>query len=90
LALPLPCPPPKNLPDPKTESAPSAFVSQVALVVENPPANAEDVKDAGSIPGLGRSSGGGPGNPLRHSCLGNPMDREAWWATVHKVVKNQI
>ena len=59
-------------------------------MVENPPANAEDVKDAGSILGLGRSSGGGPGNPLRHSCLGNPMDREAWWATVHKVVKNQI
>ena len=48
------------------------------LVVENPPANAGD---AGSIPGSGRSSGGGSGNPLQYSCLGNTMDRGAWWAT---------
>ena len=43
-------------------------------------------KDAGSIPGLGRSPGEGNGNTLQYSCLGNPMDREAWWATVHGVM----
>ena len=58
--------------------------SQVALVVKNPPANAEDM---GSIPGLERSTGEGNGNPLQYSCLGNPMDREAWWATVYGVAK---
>ena len=54
------------------------------LVVKNLPANAGD---AGSTPGLGRSPGEGNGNPLQCSCLGNPMDRGAWWATVHGVVK---
>ena len=49
--------------------------SQVALVVKNLPANAEDIKDSRSIPGLGRSPGGGHGNPLQYSCLDNPMDR---------------
>ena len=63
--------------------------SQVALVVKNPPANAGDTRDAGLIPGSGRSPGGGHGNPLQYSCLENPMDREAWWATVHSVGKNQ-
>ena len=53
-------------------------------VVENPPTNAED---AGSIPGLGRSPGEGNGNPLQYSCLGNPMDRGPWMATVHGVVE---
>ena len=48
---------------------------QVALVVENPPANAEDMEDSGSIPGLRRSPGGGHGNPLQYSCLENPTDR---------------
>ena len=62
--------------------------SQVALVVKNPPANAEDVRDAGSIPGLGRSLGGGHGNPLQFSCLENPMDRGAWEAIVHRITKN--
>ena len=57
--------------------------SQVALVVKNSPANAEEVRDLGSIPGLGRSPGGGHGNPLQYSCLENPIDRGAWWATVH-------
>ena len=52
--------------------------SQVALVVKNPPANAGDVRDAGLVPGLGRSLGGGHGNPLQYSCLENPMDRAAW------------
>ena len=51
--------------------------SQVALVVKNPPANARDVRDVGSIPGLGRSTGGGHVHPLQYSCLGNPMDRGA-------------
>ena len=43
--------------------------------------------NAGSIPGLGRSPGEGNGNPLQYSCLGNPMDRGAWWATVHGVTR---
>ena len=53
-------------------------------VVKNLPAKAGDVD---SIPGLGRSPGEGKGNPLQDSCLGNPMDRRAWWATVHRVAK---
>ena len=60
----------------------------MALVVKNLPANAGDVRDAGSIPGLGRSPGGGHGNPLQYSCLQNPMDRGAWWAMVFKVAKS--
>ena len=55
-------------------------------VVKNPPANAGD---AGSIPVLGRSPGEGKGYPPQYSCLGNPTDREAWWATVHGVAKEQ-
>ena len=54
------------------------------LVVRNLPANAGDV---GLIPGLGRSPRDGNGNPLQYSCLGNPVDRGAWWATVHGVAK---
>ena len=54
-------------------------------MVKNLPANAGDIRDAGSIPGLGRSPGGGHGNPLQYSCLKNPMDRGAWWAMVHGV-----
>ena len=57
-------------------------VSQVTLVVKNLPANAGDIRDVGSTPGLGRSSGEGNGYPLQYSCLKNPMDREAWWVTV--------
>ena len=58
--------------------------SQVALVVQNPPANTGDIRDRDSIPGLGRSPGGEHGNPiLQYSCLENPVDRGAWWATVH-------
>ena len=59
--------------------------SQVVLVVKNPPVNAGD---AGSIPGLGRSPGGGHGNPFQYFCLENPMDKEAWWATVHRVAQS--
>ena len=47
------------------------------------------VREAGSIPGLGRSSGEGNGNPLQYSCLEDPMDREAWWATVQRVAQSQ-
>ena len=61
----------------------------VALVINNLPANAGDVRDVGSIPGLGRSPGGGHGNPFQYSGLENPMDRRAWWAAVHGVVKSQ-
>ena len=62
--------------------------SQVTLVVKNPPANAGDIWDMGSIPGSGIFSGEGHGNPLQYSCLENPMDRGAWWPTVHRVVKS--
>ena len=54
--------------------------SQVALVVKNPPANAGDIRDSASIPGLGRFPGGRPSNPLQYSCMENPMDRGAWQA----------
>ena len=57
--------------------------SQVALVVKNLPANAGDIKDAGSITGSGRSPGGAHGSLLQWSCLENPMGRGAWQATVH-------
>ena len=58
-------------------------------VVKNLPANAEDTGDAGLIPGSGRSPGGENSNPLQCSCLENPIDRGAWWATVHRVAKSQ-
>ena len=64
------------------------WASQVAPVVKNPPANAGDIV-AGSIPGLGRSPGGGHGNPLQYSYLENLMDRGVWRATVHRVAKSQ-
>ena len=59
-------------------------------MVKNLPASAGDTGDLGSVPGLRRSSGGGDGNPFQYSCLGNPMDRGAWQATVHRVTKSQI
>ena len=52
------------------------------------PANAEDVRDVGSIPGSGRSPGEGCGNPLQYSCLENPVDRGAWQTMVHRVAKS--
>ena len=61
--------------------------SQAGLVVKNPPANAGDIRDAGWISGTGRSPGGGPGNPPQYSCLENPMDRGAQWATAHWVAR---
>jgi len=54
----------------------------MALVVKNLPANEGDLRDQGSIPGRGRFPGEGNGSPLQYSCLENPMDRGAWWATV--------
>ena len=59
-------------------------------MVKDLPANAGDIRDTGSTPGLGRSLGGGHGIPLQYSCLENPMDRGAQWAAVHGVAKNQI
>ena len=59
------------------------------LVVKNLPANAGEIRDVSLIPGSGRSPGGEHGNPLLCSCLENPMDREAWWATVYGVKKSQ-
>ena len=58
------------------------WASLVVLVVKNPLANVGDIRDAGSIPGLGRSPGGGHSNPLQYSCLENSMDRGAWQGTV--------
>ena len=58
-------------------------------VVKNPPAHAGDAGDLGSIPGSGRSPGGGNGNALQDSCLENPVDRGAWQAKVHGVAKSQ-
>ena len=63
----------------------STWASQGMIVVKNPPANAGDMRDVGLIPGLGRSPGGGHGNPVQYSCLKNPKDNGDWWATVHSV-----
>ena len=63
--------------------------SQVALVVKNPPANAGDVRDVGSIPGSEKSPRGGNGNPLQDSCLENPRDGGAWWAAVYGVAQSR-
>ena len=64
----------------------SLQTGDLVLVVKNPPANAGDARDADLIPGLGRSPGGGHGNPLQYFRLENP--RRAWWATAHRVAKN--
>ena len=65
------------------------IASQVVPVVKTPPANAGDSRDMSSNPGSGRSPGGENGNPLQYSCLENPMDRGAWWATVHGITKSR-
>ena len=59
-------------------------------VVKILPTNAGDVGDTGSIPVSGRSPGGGHGSPLPYPCLENPMDRGAWWATIHEVAKTKV
>ena len=58
-------------------------------MVKTLPANAGDTRDAGSILGSRRSPGEGNGNPLQYSCLENPMDRRAWWATVDGAAKSR-
>ena len=58
-------------------------------MVKNLPGNAGDITGLGLVPGSGRSSGGGNGNPLQYSCLDNPMDRGAWRAIVHGVAESQ-
>ena len=65
------------------------WTSQVVLVVKNLPANAGDIKDMGSIPGLGKSPRGGHGTPLQYSCLENILDRVAWQARVNRVVRSR-
>ena len=62
--------------------------SQVVLLLKNLPANAGDIRDTGSIPGLGRCPGEGHDNPLQYPCLENPMDRGAWRAAVHGVAES--
>ena len=57
-------------------------------MVKIPPANIGDIRVVGSIAGSARSPGGGTGNPLQYSCLGNPMDKGAWWALVYRVAKS--
>ena len=57
-------------------------------MVKNLLVNAEDIRDVDSIPGSGRSPGRGHGNPLQYSCLENPVDRGAWWATVLRVIES--
>ena len=63
-------------------------ISQVVLVVKDPPASAGDLRDVGSISGLGRSPEEGNSNPFQYYCLENPMGRGAWWAMVHKIIKS--
>ena len=74
----------------KTAAGPhrSTSASQMAPVVKNLPASAGDTRDSDSIPGSGRSPGGGQGDTLQYFCLENPMDRGAWWA-VHEVAQTR-
>ena len=67
----------------------SEGASPVVLVVKNPPVNAGDIRDTDSIPGSERPPRRGHSNPLKYSCLGNPMDRGAWWSTVYRVAQSQ-
>ena len=62
--------------------------ASVVLVEKNLPANSGDKRDLGTVPGSGKTPGGGHGNPLQYSCLEKPLDRGAWWATVHRVAKS--
>ena len=62
----------------------------MAPAVKNPPANAGDIRDVRSIPGLGRYLEGRQGNPLQYSCMENPMDRGEWQATVHRLTESDM
>ena len=75
----------------KVPTANTNFVGipHVVPVVKSLPANAGNVRNVSSVPGLGRSPGGGHGNPLQNFCLENPMDRGVWWATVHGIEQSQ-
>ena len=90
----LPFPSPGNLPNPGMEPGSPRIVDRRFLiwatkeVLKNPSVNARDIRNAVSVPGSGRSPGGGHGSPLQDSCLENPMDRGAWRATVHGVAKS--
>ena len=66
------------------------WIFQVVIVVKNPPANAGDKRNLGSIPGSGRTPGGGRGNPHQYSYLDSPMNRGAWWATVHGAAESDM
>ena len=66
----------------------SSLSRELALVVKNPPANAGDARNSGSIPVLGRSPGEENGNPFHHSCLENPMDSRTFHAIVHRITKS--
>ena len=83
--------PDSNVGEGSGASSCSLFLSWPAhpQALKNLPANAVDKRDVGSIPGLERSPEGGHDNPVQYSCLKNPMDRGAWWATVHRVSKSQ-
>ena len=74
---------------PKELNTTERLSAQVVLVVKEQPANAEDIREADSIPGSERSPEGGHGNPLQYYCLENPIDRGACWATVYRVTKRQ-
>ena len=80
-------PPPKLTPLHFFSSTAGQWASHLVLEVKNPPANAGNVRDVGSVPGSGRSPGGGHSNPILYSFLENPMDRGAWWATVRKTTQ---
>ena len=67
----------------------SSSVSQVVLVGKDPPAEAGEAGDSGSLPALGSSPGEGHGNPLQYSCMENTMDRGTWQATINRVAKSQ-
>ena len=77
-----------SIPGQRTKIPPAGEQLPRGLSGKEPPASAGDARDTGMIPGSGRSPGGGQGNPLQHPCLENPMDRGAWRATVHGVMKS--
>ena len=62
----------------------------MALVVKNLPSNSGDIRDVGTIPGMGKPPGVGNGNPLQYSCLENSMDRGVWRTAFHRVTNNRI
>ena len=72
------------------ESVQEKGASLVVLVVKNPSDNVGDIRDDSSIPGLGRSPGGGHGNPFQYSCLENPIVRGAWRVTVHRIAESDM